>query len=272
MTRGARASRWAFYGSSLYIILLAVVALAAPLLAPHSPTSQDLDNRFQKPELGEHLLGTDNFGRDVFSRILYGTRPALFVGIISVSIALIFGLFFGLTAALSKRWVDSFIMLCMDGLLSFPTVLLAIVVVTFFGYGLGQVMVAIGVIFCPVFARLVRAEALVIKTEGYLESSRALGTPLLKSVILHYLPNMVGKIVVQCAITFALSVVIESSLSYLGLGTQPPNPSWGLMLKDARTYLTHSPWLAVFPGLAIALTVLSFNILGDSLSDKWSQI
>ena len=156
----------------------------------------------------------------------------------------------------------------MDSLLSFPTILLAITVVTFLGYGLLQVMLAIGVIFIPVFARLIRAEALAIRQEGYIESARALGSTRLRMVFLHYLPNMSGKIIVQCAITFALAIVIESSLSYLGLGTQPPNPSWGLMLKDARSDLLHSPFLAVFPGLAIAFTVLSFNVLGDVLADR----
>lgn len=184
---------------------------------------------------------------------------------VSVSIALILGLFFGLVAGLNEGWLGEAIMLLMDSILSFPTILLAIAVVTFFNYGLVQVMTAIGIIYSPVFARIVRAETLSIKAEGFVESSRALGTRPLKMVFLHYLPNMAGKIVVQCAITFALSVVVEASLSYLGLGAQPPNASWGLMLKDARNYLHIAPWLAVFPGVAIAVTVLSFNILGDTL-------
>ena len=159
-------------------------------------------------------------------------------------------------------------MLLMDSLLSFPTILLAITVVSFLGYGLLQVMIAIGVIFSPVFARLVRAEALVIKTEGYVEASRSLGSPIFKIVYKHIIPNLLGKVVVQCSITFALTVVIEASLSYLGLGTQPPTPSWGLMLKDARNYLALAPWMAIYPGLALALTVFCFNIMGDVLSEK----
>ncbi len=266
-----RASWIVLIVSLSYIGLLVFSALAAPVIAPFDPTEQDLDSRFLAPGAGRHLLGTDGFGRDVLSRIVYGSRSALLVGLVSVSIALVAGLVFGLVAGLAGGIVDQAIMLMMDALLSFPTVLLAITVVTVLGYGLPQVMVAMGVIFAPVFARLVRAETLSIKTEGYVESSRALGTPPAKMIYLHLFPNMAGRIVVQCAVVFALSVVIESSLSYLGLGTQPPDPSWGLMLKDARNYLLHSAHLAVFPGLAIALTVLSFNMLGDAVSDLlWS--
>jgi peptide/nickel transport system permease protein len=155
----------------------------------------------------------------------------------------------------------------MDSLLSFPTILLAITVVSFLGYGLLQVMLAIGIIFSPVFARLVRAETLVIKTEAYVEASRSLGSSIVKTVYKHIIPNLLGKVIVQCSITFALTVVIEASLSYLGLGSQPPDPSWGLMLKDARNYLVLAPWMAIYPGLALALTVLCFNILGDTLSE-----
>lgn len=254
--------------SLVAIALIGAAAIAAPMVAPHSPTTQNLDLRYARPGTPGHPLGTDNLGRDVFSRILHGSRSALIVGTVSVSIALSLGLLFGLVAGLNENVAGDAIMLMMDSLLSFPTILLAIAVVTFLGYGLVQVMSAIGIIFSPVFARMVRAETLSIKAEGYIESSRALGTPILKMIYLHFLPNMIGKLVVQCAITFALSVVIEASLSYLGLGTQPPNPSWGLMLKDARNFLHNAPWLAVFPGAAIAVTVLSFNILGDTLAER----
>ncbi len=254
--------------SLVAIALIGAAAIAAPIVAPHSPTAQNLDLRYAVPGTSGHLFGTDNLGRDVLSRILFGSRSALLVGIISVSIALTVGLVFGLLAGLNEGLPGNVIMLLMDSLLSFPTILLAIAVVTFLGYGLVQVMSAVGIVFSPVFARIVRAETLNIKAEGYIESSRALGTPALKMIYLHILPNMMGKVVVQCAITFALSVVIEASLSYLGLGTQPPNPSWGLMLKDARNYLHIAPWLAVYPGAALAVTVLSFNILGDTLAER----
>jgi peptide/nickel transport system permease protein len=265
--RRGRATRVIFIACLAYISILLIVAIAAPRISGHDPTDQSLDNRFARPGAEGFLLGTDSLGRDVFSRILHGSRSALLVGMVSVGISLTIGLILGLIAGLSEGFVDRAIMLMMDALLSFPTILLAITVVTFLGYGLLQVMIAMGVIYSPVFARLVRAETLAIKTEGYVESSRSLGTPAFKMITMHFLPNMAGKIVVQCATIFALSVVVESSLSYLGLGTQPPNASWGLMLKDARNYLLHSPHLAILPGCVIALTVLSFNMLGDALAD-----
>jgi peptide/nickel transport system permease protein len=255
-----------FYIAIGYLVLLGAAAVAAPLVAPHHPTAQNLERRFA-PSTPAHLLGTDNFGRDILTRVIFGSRSALLVGVVSVSIAVLLGTAVGLVAGLSGRHVDNALMLLMDSLLSFPTILLAITVVSFLGYGLTQVMLAIGVIFSPVFARLVRAETLAIKTESYVEASRALGTPAVKTVFKHIVPNLAGKVVVQCSITFAMTVVIEASLSFLGLGTQPPEPSWGLMLKDARNYLVQAPWMAVYPGLALALTVLCFNILGDTLAE-----
>lgn len=168
------------------------------------------------------------------------------MGIVSASIAVVIGMTVGLWAGLGGNFTDNILMLLMDSLLSFPTILLAITVVSFFGYGLIQVMSAIGIIYSPVFARLVRAETLAIKTESYIEASRALGTPVIKRVFIHIIPNLLGKVIVQYTITFALAVVIEASLSYLGLGTQPPAPSWGLMLKDAYFHylfcLISKPW------------------------------
>jgi peptide/nickel transport system permease protein len=257
----------AFSLAVLYLLILGAAAAAAPLISPRSPTSQDLSRRFAPPGR-DYPLGSDDFGRDVLSRIIHGSRSALLVGIVSVGIAVTIGMAAGLAAALSRAVVDDAIMLVMDSLLSFPTVLLAITVVSFLGYGLPQVMIAIGVIYSPTFARIVRAEALVIKTEEYVEASRALGSPMLKVVFRHIVPNLLGKVIVQASITFALAVVVEASLSYLGLGMQPPAPSWGLMLKDARNYLVQAPWLALYPGLVLALTVLCFNVLGDTLSER----
>ncbi len=256
-----------FYGAALFLVTLGVTAVAAPLVAPYRPTVQNLEQRFKSPD-SKHWLGTDNFGRDILSRIIYGSRSALMVGIVAVTIAVAIGMFIGLAAGLAEGYVDNVLMLLMDSLLSFPTILLAITVVSFLGYGLLQVMLAIGIIFSPVFARLVRAETMAIKTESYVEASRALGSHITKTVYKHIIPNLLGKVIVQSSITFALTVVIEASLSYLGLGSQPPEPSWGLMLKDARNYLVLAPWMAIYPGLALALTVLSFNVLGDSLSEK----
>lgn len=251
----------------IYLVILGAAAIAAPIISPYSPTDQHLENRFAPPG-HKYILGTDNFGRDNLSRLIYGSRSALLVGIVSVSIAVTIGITAGIIAALSTGIIDNILMLLMDSILSFPTILLAITVVSFLGYGLLQVMTAIGVIFSPVFARLVRAEALSIKTEEYVEASRAMGSTAVKIVFLHIMPNLLGKVVVQASITFALSIVIEASLSYLGLGTQPPAASWGLMLKDARNYLVQAPWMSIYPGLALAMTVLSFNIIGDTLSEK----
>ena len=258
---------WFFNISVLFIFLLGVAAIAAPLVAPHSPTDQNIERRFSAPD-SVNILGTDNFGRDILSRIIYGSRSALLVGIVSASIAVTIGMTVGLVAGLGNNWIDNLLMLLMDSLLSFPTILLAITVVSFFGYGLVQVMSAIGIIYSPVFARLVRAETLAIKTESYIEASRALGTPVIKRVFIHIIPNLLGKVIVQLTITFALAIVIEASLSYLGLGTQPPTPSWGLMLKDAKNYLIQAPWMAIYPGLALAFTVFSFNLIGDTFAEK----
>ena len=260
----ARILLWLTVG---YIVVLAAAAAAAPLLAPADPLLQDLPARFAPPGSPAYPLGADDFGRDVLSRIIYGARAALLVGLVSVGIALAIGLVIGLTAGLLEGPVDSALMLLMDAVLSFPTVLLAITVVSVFGYGLAQVMAAIGVIFSPLFARIIRAETLTLKHEPYVMSAYALGTPLRRIVVVHLLPNMLPKIVVQCTVAFALAIVIEASLSFLGLGAQPPQPSWGLMLRNARNYLFDAPWLAFYPGLAIGLTVFSFNLLGDLLNE-----
>jgi peptide/nickel transport system permease protein len=262
-----KSQRVLFSLAVLFLITLGVAAIAAPLVAPYEPTKQYLARRFHAPSF-QNLLGTDNYGRDILSRIIFGSRSALIVGIVTVGISLVLGSAMGLLAGLGSKSLDSSVMLFMDAILSFPTILLAITVVSFLGYGLVQVMLALGIISSPVFARLVRAETLSIKTEGYVEAARALGTPTLKVVFKHIVPNMLGKVVVQCSVTFALSIVVEASLSYLGVGTQPPAASWGLMLKDARNYLEQAPWMAIYPGLCLALTVLAFNIIGDTLSER----
>jgi ABC-type dipeptide/oligopeptide/nickel transport system permease subunit len=253
-----------------FVALVVISAVAAPLIAPFDPVAQDLDARFVGPGEQGHPLGTDDFGRDVASRLIYGSRSTLLVGFTAVGLAVALGLLIGLAAGLSQGPLDGALMLLMDAVLSFPTVLLAITVVSVFGYGIVQVMMAVGVIFTPVFARLVRAETLAVKREEYVEASRALGSPARRTVLMHILPNVLPKIIVQASITFALAVVIEASLSFLGLGTQPPEPSWGLMLKDARNYLLRAPWLALYPGIAVALTVLSLNIIADALAERFS--
>ena len=254
-----------------FLSLVGICSLASPLLAPASPTKQHLENRFHPPG-SRNIFGTDDFGRDILSRLIYGARPALLVSITSVGIAVCIGLVVGLTAGLLGGWPDNLLMLLMDALLSFPAILLAITLIAFLDERvlpiLVQVMAAIGIIYSPVFARLVRAEVLALKEEGFIEASRALGTGEIRILFNHILPNLVGKLIVQASASFSLAIVVEASLSYLGLGNPPPNPSWGMMIKEARNYMGRAPWMAVFPGLAIALTVLSFNILGDSVSER----
>jgi ABC-type dipeptide/oligopeptide/nickel transport system permease subunit len=261
--------RLLFSLASLYLLLLVALAAAAPLVSPYSPTEQFLDRRFHAPGPA-NFLGTDNFGRDILTRIIYGSRSALVVGIVTVSVALLLGGVIGLAAGMGLPALDSALMLLMDSVLSFPTILLAITIVSFMGYGLVQVMLTLGIISSPIFARLIRAETLSVKNEGFIEASRALGTSPVKIVFRHIIPNIMSKVIVQCSLTFAQAVVVESSLSFLGVGIQPPAASWGLMLKDARNYLVQAPWMAIYPGLCLALTVLSFNIIGDCLSERFN--
>ncbi|MBP7495627.1 MAG: ABC transporter permease [Spirochaetales bacterium] len=256
------------FTSFLYIFFLLAAALASPYLTSYSPTTQDLSHRLIPPFTGGRILGTDDLGRDLWSRIVYGTRPLILIGAFSVGIALAGGLILGILAGAVGGVIDSFIMLLMDGILAFPTVLLAITVVAVMGYGLAQVTLALGIVFIPVFARLVRAETKSRLTEGYVESSRALGTPFPKILLRHVLPNMMPDLIVQSSVTFSLVIVIEASLSFLGLGTQPPEPSWGLLLKESRNFLFQAPWMAIFPGLALAATVFSFNYIGDFFAEK----
>lgn len=252
----------------VWLALVLVVAVAAPSLSPFDPVVQNLDLQTAAPGTGRHFLGTDELGRDVLSRIMSGTRAALIVGSVTVLVSVFLGMIVGVAAGWGARWIDQFLMLLTDSLLSIPTVLLAIGVVSFMGYGLVQVMFALGIVFSPVFARLARAETLAIKRESFIEASRALGSTGLKTIFRHVLPNILGPIVIQAAMTFAMAIVVESSLSFLGLGTQPPEASWGLMLRDGRNYLIQAPWLSLAPGAAIAATVLSCNILGDFAADK----
>ncbi|MFQ3621609.1 MAG: ABC transporter permease [Spirochaetales bacterium] len=256
------------FTSTLYLCFLFLAAVGSSYIAPHIPTEQNLSQRFLPPLTNGRLLGTDDLGRDIYSRIVYGTRSLLLVGCMSVALALLGGLLLGILAGAIGGAVDSFLMLFMDGILSFPTVLLAITVVSVLGYGISQVSLALGIVFIPVYARLVRAETKSRLTEGYVESSRALGTPFPKILLRHVLPNMMPDLIAQSTVTFALVIVIEASLSYLGLGTQPPDPSWGLMLKESRNFLYQAPWMAIFPGIALASTVFSLNYMGDYLSEK----
>jgi peptide/nickel transport system permease protein len=257
-----------FVLAAVYMVALALLALTASRLSPYDPVRQDAKAILAAPGQGGHVLGTDDLGRDVLSRILHGSRSALLVGSLSAFVAALAGGLVGLVAGMAGGAVDALLMTLMDGVLAFPTILAAMTVVAVLGFGLGPVTLALAAVYSPVFARLVRVECMAIKDESYVLASRSLGYRWPWIVTMHIIPNIAGKIIVQAATVFALAISVEASLSYLGLGTQPPNASWGLMLKDARNYIALAPWLCVYPGLAVFLTVLASSLVGDGLARR----
>jgi len=248
------------------IVLMVVVAIAAPLIAPYDPLAQNILEQTQPPS-GAHLMGTDEFGRDVLSRIIYGTRPSLEVGFIAVGIATIAGLLIGVTAGYFGGWVDNVLMRLMDVLFAFPDVVLAIAIVAMLGSSLFNVMIAIGVVYTPIFARTSRSAVLGVASMQFIEAAQASGSRHLKIIMRHILPNILAPVIVQVSISFAFAILTEAALSFLGLGTQPPAPSWGQMLSGGRQFIYTDVLLSVWPGLAIAVAVLAFNFLGDGLRD-----
>jgi peptide/nickel transport system permease protein len=241
------------------------VALAAPVLAPYDPVAQ-----IAKPLLppgGAHLAGTDEFGRDELSRLVYGARVSLYVGVLAVLIALALGGTSGVVAGFRGGWVDDVTMRVMDILLSMPPLVMAIAITAVLGPSLTNVMVAIGLVYTPTFARVARGPALAVVQRPYIEAARAIGAPGPRIVLRHVLPNVAAPILVQATVSLSTAILTEAALSFLGLGTQPPTASWGLMLSAARQYMLIDPWIAVLPGSAIAVTVLGFNLLGDGLRD-----
>jgi peptide/nickel transport system permease protein len=246
--------------SSLVIIL----ALAAPLAG--DPLEQTIRARFAAPS-PVYPLGTDNFGRDTLSRVLYGYRTSLGIAFSAVAFACLLGSTVGLLAAFYGAWTDRILMRFMDILLAFPIILLAIAVLAVLGRGSSNTALAIGIVYLPIFARLARGPALSVLSWDYVAAARALGSTAPRLLIRHVLPNIVAPILVQTTLSLSTAVLVEASLSFLGLGTQPPQPSLGLMLSDSRDYLLISPWVSVFSGLAILLASLGFNLLGDGLRD-----
>jgi peptide/nickel transport system permease protein len=248
-----------------------VIALLAPWLSPYPPLAQDLDRRLQGLSRA-HLLGTDDFGRDILSRVMYGARISLTVGFVSIGIAVAGGLGLGLVAGFYTvgRWgrlIDTVIMRTSDILLAFPTVLLAIAIVTAFGPGLRNAMLAIAILYLPRFIRIVRATILVEKEQTYIEAGQALGVSNRRLLLRHLVPNIMSPVIVQATLGLAEAIIEAAALSFLGLGATPPTPEWGAMLSEGRSYLRLAPWVTFFPGLAIFLIVVSFNLLGDGLRD-----
>ncbi|MDR7419997.1 MAG: ABC transporter permease [Armatimonadota bacterium] len=248
------------------VVVIAVAGVLAPVLSPWDPTAIDPVNRLKAPG-GGHPLGTDRLGRDVLSRILFGSRIAVVVGAVAVAIGAGTGVTVGLVSGYRAGRVDAFLMRVVDGLMAFPALLLAILVVAALGPGHVQTMTAIGIVLIPTFARLARAQALAARNQEFVIAARALGASDVVVVFRHVLPNIAGPLLVQSTVAFSGAVLAEASLSYLGLGTQPPTPSWGGMLQEARDVLFVGPWLAIYPGIAIAAAVLGWNLFGDGLRD-----
>ena len=252
-------------GGVLTLLLLMAGALSL-VWTPWSPYEMDLPNKMQAPSLA-HWLGTDAFGRDVASLLLIGARASILVGVIAVGIGLTVGTALGLLAAARRGWVEEAIMRLSDFSLAFPAILSAIMMTAVFGAGIVNAIVAIGIYNIPTFARITRASANAIWSREYIAAARACGKGQMAITLQHVLPNISAVLIVQITIRFAIAILAEAALSYLGLGTQPPQPSWGRMLAEAQTLMFQAPLLAVFPGMAIALAVLGLNLMGDGLRD-----
>ena len=264
LRRAARA-RLAPFGAA--VMLLAItVALLAPVVAPYNPLKQNLNNTLARPDR-THLMGTDNVGRDVFSRVVYGTRVSLVAGFGSVVIAVLVGGLLGLLAGYAGGRVDNLVMRVMDAVLSFPPLVLALALGAVLGAGLTGVVIALGVVYTPTFARLMRGQVLSITAREYVDAARALGAPGWRIAWSHVLPNATAPIVVQASLSVAFAILAEASLSFLGLGIQPPAASWGSMINAGRGYLQQAPWIVFGPGAALFITVVGLNFVGDAIRD-----
>jgi peptide/nickel transport system permease protein len=248
------------------VVALIVIAALAGLIAPYDPIANNVRAALQPPS-SYYYFGTDRFGRDVFSRVVFGSRLSLFVALVSVAISATVGVALGLVSGYYRGWVDNLIGRVMDVFFSFPALLLAIGVAAMLGPGLNNAIIAIAVVYSPVFGRVVRGPVLVERGKEYVEAARVIGASSPRVVLKHVFPNALSPLIVQATITLSQAILVEAYLSFLGLGTQPPYPSWGTMLQEGRTFLETAPWTSIFPGLAIMLTVLAFNLLGDGIRD-----
>ena len=248
------------------VVFFVLLAILAPWLAPYDPLATSWSAVRAAPS-ATHWFGADDLGRDVLSRIVWGARASILAGVVSVSISLALGVPIGMAAGYLGRWVDAVISRITDAMLACPFLILAIALAAFLGPSLTNAMIAIGISATPIFIRLTRAQVLAAKAEDYVEAARALGNPHLRIALRHIFPNIVAPLIVQATLAIAAAVIAEASLSFLGLGQQPPAPSWGSMLNTARNYVDQAPWMAIWPGLSIFLLVLSFNLLGDGLRD-----
>lgn len=257
-----KVGRWGLFG----IIIIIIMAISASFVAPFNPIEL-LPGMKLKPPSSTHWFGTDALGRDVFSRILYGARVSIFVGLISVSIGAAAGFVLGIIAGYFGGVTDNIIMRIMDVFFAFPSILLALVIVAVLGPDLTNTMIAIGIAFIPIFTRTVRASVITVKDIDYVSNAKSVGVSTPNIIFKHIIPNTLSPFLVQITLSLSSAILTESTLSFLGLGIQPPNPSWGSMLNEARSYMEIAPWTVVFPAIFIIITILSFNILGDSLRD-----
>ncbi len=248
---------------ALFVILLAILA---PLISPYDPLDQDISHRLSPPD-HSHFLGTDEYGRDVFSRIVWGARVSLTVGVLSILFGLVIGTAMGMFAGYRGGLVDTGIMRMVDVLLSFPILITGIMVVALLGSGMMKLIITIGIVFAPRFARLAYGPTLAIKERDYVCSAKVIGASNLRIILRYLLPNIFGEVLVAATLWVGTAIVTEASLSFLGLGVSPPAPTWGNMIKGGIDRLSNAPWLCLFPGLAILITVLSFNMIGDGLRD-----
>ena len=250
------------------VVLLAIATLAifAPWLAPYDPLATSWSAVRKAPSVA-HWFGTDEVGRDVLARVIWGARASLAAGVIAVAIAVGVGVPIGMVAGYVGGWIDSVIGRLTDAMLAVPFLILAIALAAFLGPSLGNAMIAIGVTATPIFVRLARGQVLAARAEDWVEAARAVGNPPARILLRHILPNILPPVMVQATLAIASAIIAEASLSFLGLGQQPPAPSWGSMLNTAQRFLTQAPWMAIFPGAAIFVTVLSFNLFGDGLRD-----
>lgn len=265
ITRRILRHRLLMLGASI-IFLLALVALFGQQLAPYDPNEMYFNDRFAPPG-HQYWFGTDEFGRDIFSRILYGAAVSFQVAFIAVAISGTVGVLLGALAGFFGKWLDEIIMRFMDILFAFPAVLLAITVMAILGRGVGNAMIAIAIVYIPIFARVARAAVLSVRGREFVTAARALGQGNTVIILRHILPNALGPIMVQISLSLAFAILAEAALSFFGLGTQPPDPSWGRMLSEGRGFLRQAWWMGVFPGLAIMVTVMGFNFFGDGLRD-----
>jgi peptide/nickel transport system permease protein len=248
------------------VIFFVVIATFAPYIAPYDPVATSW-SAVRKAPSAQYWFGTDEIGRDVLSRVIWGARASLLAGLVSVCISMALGVPIGLLAAYVGGWTDGLISRFTDSMLAVPFLILAIALAAFLGPSLTNAMIAIGVSATPVFIRLTRAQVLAVKVEDFVEAARAVGNPHWRIALRHILPNVLPPLIVQSTLAIAAAVIAEASLSFLGLGQQPPAPSWGSMLNTAKNFVDQAPWMAIWPGVSIFLLVLSFNLLGDGLRD-----